>query len=98
MTAATATATEKAMVGQPAPDFDMGSTKNIEKLNENVKLEDYKGRCEPELATYSLDAAVDPTIKLFALYPTVESWNDHGHRTVTCIAASDFDRTGSLAG
>src|ERR1044072_6541732 len=44
MTAATATATEKAMVGQPAPDFDMASTKNIEKLNESVKLEDYKGR------------------------------------------------------
>ena len=60
-------------------------------------IEEYKGRCEPELVTYSLDAAVDPAIKLFALYPTQESWNDHGHRTVTCIAASDFDRTGSLA-
>ncbi len=46
MTAATATAIaiDKAMVGQPAPDFDMASTKNIEKLNENVKLADYKGR------------------------------------------------------
>src|SRR3989441_7443679 len=44
MTAATATAAEKAMVGQPAPDFDMASTKNIEKLNEGVKLEDYQGR------------------------------------------------------
>ncbi len=44
MTAATAVAIEKAMVGQPAPDFDMASTKNIEKLNENVKLADYKGR------------------------------------------------------
>ena len=46
MTAATATATAmgKAMVGQPAPDFDMASTKNLEKLNENVKLADYKGR------------------------------------------------------
>jgi peroxiredoxin 2/4 len=46
MTAATATATaiDKAMVGRPAPDFDMASTKNIEKLNENVKLSDYKGR------------------------------------------------------
>ena len=46
MTAATATATamEKAMVGQPAPDFDMASTKNIEKLNEPVKLADYKGQ------------------------------------------------------
>ena len=44
MTAATATATEKAKVGQPAPNFDMASTKNLEKLNEGVKLEDYKGR------------------------------------------------------
>src|SRR6476620_462743 len=43
--AATATATtDKAMVGQPAPDFDMASTKNIEKLNEGVKLDDYKGK------------------------------------------------------
>ncbi|HEX8889262.1 MAG TPA: peroxiredoxin [Pyrinomonadaceae bacterium] len=41
---ATATATEKAMVGQPTPDFDMASTKNLEKLNENVKLSDYKGQ------------------------------------------------------
>jgi len=44
MTAATATAVQKAMVGRPAPDFDMASTKNIEKLNENTKLADYKGR------------------------------------------------------
>ena len=44
MTAATATAMERAMVGQPAPDFNMASTKNIEKLNENVKLSDYKGK------------------------------------------------------
>ncbi|MET0648130.1 MAG: peroxiredoxin [Pyrinomonadaceae bacterium] len=34
----------EAKVGQPAPDFDMPSTKNIEKLNENVELNDYKGR------------------------------------------------------
>ena len=36
--------TGRAMVGQPAPDFDMPSTKNIEKLNENVKLSDYRGK------------------------------------------------------
>lgn len=41
---ATATAVEKAMVGQPAPDFDMASTKNLEKLNENVKFSDYSGQ------------------------------------------------------
>ncbi len=55
------------MVGQPAPDFDMASTKNIEKLNENVKLSDYDGKwvvllfypldftfvCPTELTTFS---------------------------------------------
>ncbi len=34
----------EAKVGQAAPDFNMPSTKNIEKLNENVELNDYKGR------------------------------------------------------
>ena len=36
--------TGKAMVGHPAPDFDMPSTKNIEKRDENVRLDDYRGR------------------------------------------------------
>ncbi len=56
-----------AKVGQPAPDFDMPSTKNIEKLNENVRLSDYRGKwlvllfypldftfvCPTELTTFS---------------------------------------------
>jgi peroxiredoxin (alkyl hydroperoxide reductase subunit C) len=64
---ATATSTEKAQVGQPAPDFDMASTKNIAKLDENVKLSDYSGKwlvllfypldftfvCPTELTTFS---------------------------------------------
>ncbi|HEV8591566.1 MAG TPA: peroxiredoxin [Pyrinomonadaceae bacterium] len=33
-----------AKVGQPAPDFNMPSTKDIETLKENVKLSDYKGK------------------------------------------------------
>ena len=33
-----------AKVGQPAPDFNMPSTKNIDTLSENVKLSDYKGK------------------------------------------------------
>jgi peroxiredoxin (alkyl hydroperoxide reductase subunit C) len=33
-----------AKVGQSAPDFDMPSTKNIEKLDQNVKLSDYEGK------------------------------------------------------
>ena len=44
MSVATAPAIQIAKVGQPAPDFDMASTKNIEKLNENVKLSDYAGK------------------------------------------------------
>ena len=65
--AATAVAGEKAQVGQPAPDFEMASTKNIEKLNEPVKLSDYRGKwvvlvfypldftfvCPTELTTFS---------------------------------------------
>lgn len=57
----------EAKVGQQAPDFDMPSTKNIEKLNENVKLSDYSGQwlvllfypldftfvCPTELTTFS---------------------------------------------
>jgi len=64
---ATGTSTERAQVGQPAPDFDMASTKNIEKLNENIKLSDYSGKwlvllfypldftfvCPTELTTFS---------------------------------------------
>lgn len=45
---ATATALAKepitAKVGQPAPDFNMPSTKNMETLAENVKLSDYAGK------------------------------------------------------
>ena len=48
MSTATGTATENteltAKVGQPAPDFNMPSTKNIETLKDNVKLADYKGK------------------------------------------------------
>jgi peroxiredoxin (alkyl hydroperoxide reductase subunit C) len=57
----------EAKVGQAAPDFDMPSTKNIEKLDENVRLSDYEGRwlvllfypldftfvCPTELTTFS---------------------------------------------
>ena len=64
---ATGTGIERAQVGQPAPDFDMASTKNVQKLNENVKLSDYSGKwlvllfypldftfvCPTELTTFS---------------------------------------------
>ena len=64
---ATAQSIENAQIGQPAPDFDMASTRNVEKLNENVKLSDYRGKwvvllfypldftfvCPTELTTFS---------------------------------------------
>ena len=64
---AIATTYDAAQVGKPAPDFDIASTKNIEKLNENVKLSDYRGKwvvllfypldftfvCPTELTTFS---------------------------------------------
>jgi len=64
---ATAKSIEKAQIGQPAPDFDMASTRNIEKLDANVKLSDYQGKwvvllfypldftfvCPTELTTFS---------------------------------------------
>jgi peroxiredoxin (alkyl hydroperoxide reductase subunit C) len=67
MSVATGFALDRAAVGKPAPDFSMASTKNIEKLNEDVKLADYKGRwlvllfypldftfvCPTELTTFS---------------------------------------------
>src|SRR5258707_785112 len=67
MSAAVATAYESAQVGKPAPDFEIPSTKNIEKLNEPVKLSDYQGKwvvllfypldftfvCPTELTTFS---------------------------------------------
>lgn len=51
---AVAISTGIAKVGQPAPSFDMPSTKNLEKLNQNVKLEDYKGKWVA-LVFYPLD-------------------------------------------
>ena len=51
---ATATSVEKAQIGHPAPDFNMASTRNMEKLNEDVKLSDYKGQW-PVLLFYPLD-------------------------------------------
>src|SRR5213080_2106832 len=62
-----AIAYETAQVGKPAPDFEIPSTKNIQKLNEPVKLSDYRGKwvvllfypldftfvCPTELTTFS---------------------------------------------
>jgi peroxiredoxin (alkyl hydroperoxide reductase subunit C) len=64
---AIATQYDAAQVGKPAPDFEIPSTRNIEKLNEPVKLSEYRGKwvvllfypldftfvCPTELTTFS---------------------------------------------
>ncbi len=58
-------------------------------------IEEYQNKCAPELADYAPEAAQDPQVGLFVLYPSEDSW-DQGDRTVTCIATTDAPRTGTL--
>lgn len=58
-------------------------------------IEEYQNKCAPELAQYSPEAAEDPDVGLFVLYPSEDSWGQ-GDRTVTCIATTDKPRTGTL--
>ena len=58
-------------------------------------IEEYQDKCAPELTKYSPEAAGDPEVGLFVLYPSEDSWNQ-GDRTVTCIATTDTPRTGTL--
>ncbi|MFE5323730.1 peroxiredoxin [Paenibacillus sp. NPDC056579] len=44
MTTASAAVTETVRIGLKAPSFDLPSTKNLETLEENVALEQYRGR------------------------------------------------------
>ncbi len=89
MTAATATAVERAMVGQPAPHFDMASTKNIEKLNENVKLADYKGRWLV-LLFYPLDFTFVCPTELTAFSDRYEEFQDIGADIIGVSTDSAF--------
>jgi hypothetical protein len=58
-------------------------------------IEEYQNKCGPELSDYSPEAAEDPEVGLFVLYPSEDSWAQ-GDRTVTCIATTDAPRTGTL--
>ena len=81
--AATGTASEAlatttiAKVGQPAPDFNMPSTKNMETLNEPVKLADYKGKWLV-LLFYPLDFTFVCPTELTAFSDRLEELNGVG--------------------
>ena len=69
------------MVGQPAPDFDMPSTKNIEKLNENVKLSDYRGKWVV-LVFYPLDFTFVCPTELTAFSDRMEDFEAIGAEVI----------------
>ena len=81
MATATGTATENtttfAKVGQPAPDFNLPSTKNMETLDENIKLSDYKGKWLI-LLFYPLDFTFVCPTELTAFSDRIEELNGIG--------------------
>ena len=83
MTAATALAKETvtAKVGQPAPDFDMLSTKNMETLTENVKLSDYAGKWLI-LLFYPLDFTFICPTELTAFSDRIDELNGIGAEVI----------------
>lgn len=87
MSTATATAftTEPtvtlAKVGQPAPDFNIPSTKNMETLAENVKLSDYKGKWLV-LLFYPLDFTFVCPTELTAFSDRLEELNGVGAEVI----------------
>ena len=73
---AAAISTGIAKVGKPAPSFDMPSTKNLEKLNENVKLEDYRGKWVA-LVFYPLDFTFVCPTELTAFSDRYADFKEH---------------------
>ncbi len=83
MSTATATALDTqqevtfAKVGQPAPDFNLPSTKNMETLAENISLSDYKGKWLI-LLFYPLDFTFVCPTELTAFSDRIEELNGIG--------------------
>ncbi|HEY0429058.1 MAG TPA: peroxiredoxin [Pyrinomonadaceae bacterium] len=83
MATATGTATENtnattiAKVGQPAPDFNLPSTRNMETLAENISLADYKGKWLI-LVFYPLDFTFVCPTELTAFSDRIDELNGIG--------------------
>jgi len=73
--------TTLAKVGQPAPDFNMPSTKNMETLAENVKLSDYTGKWLV-LMFYPLDFTFVCPTELTAFSDRLEELNGIGAEVI----------------
>ena len=70
-----------AKVGQPAPDFNLPSTKNLETLAENVKLSDYAGKWLV-LLFYPLDFTFICPTELTAFSDRIEELNGIGAEVI----------------
>jgi hypothetical protein len=53
-------------------------------------------RCVDLLESYAPEAAADPKVDTYFLYPTDESWRRKNDRLVTCVATFTAPRTGTL--
>lgn len=63
------------LVGNPAPDFTMESTKDLETLNEKVSLADYKGKWLV-LFFYPMDFTFVCPTEITAFSERIEDFND----------------------
>jgi peroxiredoxin (alkyl hydroperoxide reductase subunit C) len=70
-----------AKIGEPAPDFNLPSTKNMETLEENVKLSDYKGKWLI-LMFYPLDFTFVCPTELTAFSDRIEELNGVGAEVI----------------
>jgi hypothetical protein len=60
-------------------------------------INEWQNKCPGELDGYAPDAKQDPSVAVFVLYPTQQTW-DQGDRAVTCVATLNPKRAGSLKG
>lgn len=86
---AIATTYDASQVGKPAPDFEIPSTKNIEKLNEPVKLSDYRGKWVV-LLFYPLDFTFVCPTELTAFSDRYEDFEGIGAEIIGISTDSAF--------
>ena len=86
---AIATTYDAAQVGKPAPDYEIPSTKNIEKLNEPVKLSDYRGKWVV-LLFYPLDFTFVCPTELTAFSDRYEDFEGIGAEIIGISTDSAF--------
>jgi peroxiredoxin (alkyl hydroperoxide reductase subunit C) len=78
-----------AVVGKPAPDFNVPSTKNLETLNENVSLSDYKGKWVV-LLFYPMDFTFVCPTEVTAFSKRIGDFRDIGAEVIGVSTDSKF--------